>query len=107
MTPTSSAKYILCKSLVSDSLLERITFVRQCLSVTSLIFCVTGFVSAKKQTVSIDLWKTFFVRPSNKIVGLNLAPFSEMVVNHCCRSKKNVPTAASYFLVRMIKPGLQ
>jgi len=31
-----------------------------------------------------------FVRLSNKIVGLNLAPFSEMVENHCCRSKKNV-----------------
>jgi len=30
------------------------------------------------------------VRLSNKIVGLDLAPFSEMVENHCCRSKKNV-----------------
>jgi len=33
-------------------------------------------------------------------------PFSEMVENHCCRSKKNVTTTTSYFLVRMIKPGL-
>jgi len=41
-----------------------------------------------KQNVSIDLWKILFVRPSNKIVGLDLASFSEMVVNHCCRSKK-------------------
>jgi len=32
----------------------------------------------------------FFVRLSNKIVGLELAPFSEMVENHCCGSKKNV-----------------
>jgi len=32
----------------------------------------------------------FFVRLSNKIVGLHLAPFNEMVENHCCRSKKNV-----------------
>jgi len=38
--------------------------------------------------VSIDLWKNVLERPSNKIVGLGLAPFSEMVVNDCCRSKK-------------------
>ena len=30
------------------------------------------------------------MRPSDKIVGLDLAPFSEMVDNHCCRNKKNV-----------------
>jgi len=30
----------------------------------------------------------FLVWPPNKIVGLDLGPFSEMVVNHCCRSKK-------------------
>jgi len=41
-----------------------------------------------KQNVSIDLWKIFLVPPPKKIVGLDLAPFSEMVVNHCCRSKK-------------------
>jgi len=63
---------------------EMIPFDRQCLSVTPLIFCVTDFVSAIKQNVSIDL------RFSNKIVGLDLTPFSEMVENHCCRSKKNV-----------------
>jgi len=67
---------------------ERIPFVRQCLSVTPLIFCVTGLVSAQKQNVSIDLWKNFSVRPSNKIVDLDLASFREMVVNHCRRSKK-------------------
>jgi len=31
-----------------------------------------------------------FLRLSNKIVGLDLAPFSEMFENRCCRSKKNV-----------------
>ena len=51
------------------------------------MFCVTDFVSAMKQNVSIDLWKIFLVPPPNKIVGLDLAPFSGMVVNHCCRSK--------------------
>jgi len=30
------------------------------------------------------------VRLSNKIVGLELAPFSEMVENRCCKSEKNV-----------------
>jgi len=28
------------------------------------------------------------VPPPNKIVGLDLAPFSEIVANHCCRSSK-------------------
>jgi len=34
--------------------------------------------------------------------------FSEIVENHCCtvEVKTNVATTASYFLVRMIKPGL-
>jgi len=32
----------------------------------------------------------FFVRLSDKIVDLDLAPFSEMVENHCCRSKKDI-----------------
>jgi len=27
---------------------------------------------------------------SNKMVGLDLAHFSEMLENHCCRSKKNL-----------------
>jgi len=85
---------------------ERIPFVRQCLSVTPLIFCVKGFVSAIKQNASIDMWKKNLVRPSNKILGLDLAPFSEMVVNHCCRSKKNITTTAFYFLVRIIKSSL-
>jgi len=67
---------------------ERIPFIRQCLSVTPLIFCVIGFVSAIKQNVSVDLWKIFLVPPPNKFIGLDLALFSEMVVNHCCRSKK-------------------
>jgi len=31
-----------------------------------------------------------FVRLSNKIVGLDLPPFSEMVENRCCISKKNL-----------------
>jgi len=46
------------------------------------------------------------VRLGKNIVGLDLAPFSEMVVNHCCRSKKDITTTASYFLAKMIKPGL-
>jgi len=54
--PTSLAKYILYKSLVLDSCWERIPFDRQCLSVTPLLICVTDFVSAIKQNVSIDLW---------------------------------------------------
>ena len=36
----------------------------------------------------IDLRKIFLVPAPNKIVGLDLVPFSEMVVNHCCRSKR-------------------
>jgi len=32
--------------------------------------------------VPIHLWKIFSVRPSNKIVGLDLDHSSEMVVNH-------------------------
>jgi len=52
------------------------------------MFCVTDFVSAIKQNVSIDLWKFFLVPPPNKILGMDLVPFSEMVVNHCCKSKK-------------------
>jgi len=35
---------------------EKIPFVRQWLPVTLLIFCVTDFVSAIKQNVSIDMW---------------------------------------------------
>jgi len=46
------------------------------------------------------------MRPSNKIIGMDLAPFREMVVKHCCKSKKNVTTTASNVLARMIKPGL-
>jgi len=30
------------------------------------------------------------MRLSSKIVGLDLAPFSEMAEKHCCRSKKNL-----------------
>ena len=45
-------------------------------------------VSATKQNVSIDLGEKILVRASNKIAGPDLAPFSEMVVNHCCKSKK-------------------
>jgi len=60
-----------------------------------------------KQKVSIDLWPKFFVRLSNKIGGLDLALFSEMVENHCCKSRKygnyhNILLS----IVRMIKPGL-
>jgi len=32
---------------------------------------------------------TFFVRLSNKIVSLDLAPSGENVEKHCCSSKKN------------------
>jgi len=42
--------------------------------------------------MSVDLWKIVLVPPRNNIVGLDLAPFSEMVVNHCCRSKKDITT---------------
>jgi len=59
-----------------------------------------------KQNVSIDMWKNLLVRPAIKIVGLDLAPFSEMVVNTVVEVKKTLTTAASYFLVRMIKPDL-
>jgi len=55
---------------------------------------VTDFVSAIKQNVSIDLWQECLC-DSNKIVGLDLGPFSEMVENHCCWSKKNVNTTTS------------
>jgi len=34
-----------------------------------------------EQNVQTDLWQNFFVRLSNKIVGLDLPPFSEMVEN--------------------------
>jgi len=79
-----------------------------CAALTSLsvtLLCVTDFVSAIKQNVSTDLWQNFLVRLSNKIVGLDLPPFSEMVVNHCCR-RKTFATTTSYLLVRMIKPRL-
>jgi len=47
------------------------------------------------------------VRFSNKILGLDLAPFSEMVENHCCRSTKNVNYHNILLsIVSMIKPGL-
>jgi len=42
----------------------------------------------KNKTYQLTCGKKILVRPSKKIVGLDLAPFSEMVVNHCCRSKK-------------------
>jgi len=54
--PTFEAKYILCKSLVSESFLGKDPFDGQCLSVTPLKFCVTDFVNAMKQNVSIVLW---------------------------------------------------
>jgi len=34
--------------------------------------------------------KNFWCGFLTKWVGLDLAPFSEMVENHCCRSKKKV-----------------
>jgi len=50
----------------------------------SLIICVADFVSCMKQNVSIDLQVLkFLVCLYNKIVGLDLSPFSEMVENHC------------------------
>jgi len=48
--------------------------------VTPLIFCVTDFIETKRVSGHVE---KILVRPSNKIVGLHLAPFSEMVVNHC------------------------
>jgi len=60
------------------------------LSVTPLIHCVTDFVSRKKHNVSIDLRQKNLVRLSKKIVDLDLASFSEIVENCCCRSKKHV-----------------
>jgi len=56
--------------------------------------------------MSIDMWKNLFVRPAIKIVGLDLVPFSEMVENHCSRSKKNVNYHNILHSVRIIKPGL-
>jgi len=54
--PTSWEKYVPCKRLVSDFLLGKDSFDRQCLSVAPLIFCVTDFVSAIKESISLDLW---------------------------------------------------
>jgi len=69
---------------------------------------VTDFVSAIKQNVLIVLCQSFLVRLSNKIVGMDLSPFSEMVENHCgaVEVRKTLTTTTSYFLVRMIKPDL-
>ena len=58
---TSEGKYILCKSLVSEFFWERIPFDGQCLSVTPLKFCVTVFVNAINQNVSIVCGKFFCV----------------------------------------------
>jgi len=47
------------------------------------------------------------MRLSNKAVDLELAPLSEMVENHCCRSTKNVNYHNILLsIVSMIKPGL-
>jgi len=48
-------------SIMSDSLLGKDSFDRQCVSVISipLRFYITDFVSAIKQNVSIDLWYNF------------------------------------------------
>jgi len=56
--------------------------------------------------LTIDLWQIFFVRLSNKIGGLDLAPFSEMVENHCCKSKNGNYQKILLSTIRMIKPGL-
>ena len=58
---------MLCKSFVSDSLLGRILFVRQCFSVTPLIFCVTGFVSAIKKACQLTCGKKFRVALSQNL----------------------------------------
>jgi len=50
------------------------------LPLTPLIFCGTDFVSAIKPNVSIDLCQKFLMGLSNKIVGLDLAPFSKMAL---------------------------
>jgi len=43
------------------------------------------------------------VRLYNKILGLDLAPFSKTVENRCCR-RKTLTTTTTYFLVKVIKP---
>jgi len=42
----------------------------------------------------------------NKIVGLDLARFNEMVENHCCRSKKNVNNHNILLSSQNDQPGL-
>ena len=68
---------------------ERIPFDRQCLSVIHLTFCAAGFVSAMKQRVNWFVGKVS-VWLCNKIVGLDLAPFSEMVENHLSQLSSGV-----------------
>ena len=78
------------------------------LSVTPLIFCVTDIVSAIKNH-QLTCGKKFLACLSNKIVDLDLAPFSEaeMVENHCYTSKKNLKYHNKGCQMRFVKiPGI-
>jgi len=48
----------------------------------------------------------FFVRLSNRIVGLDLAPSAKWLRTTAVEVRKTLNTTTSYFLVGMIKPGL-
>jgi len=50
---------------------------------STLIFCVTDFVMQGNTTSQLTCFKIVSVRPSNKDVSLDLAPFSENVEKHC------------------------
>jgi len=65
---------------------------QQSFNETSNILC-NRLLSSIKQNVSIELCWKFLVRRSNKIVGLDLASFSEKVESHWCRLWKWVVTA--------------
>ena len=39
------------------------------------------------------------MRLSNKIAGLDLAPFNEMVEKHCCKYKKNINYHNEYLII--------
>jgi len=56
--------------------------------------------------VSIDLGQKNLVRLSNKIVGLDLAPLVKWLRTTDVEVRKMLTTTTSYFLVRMVAPGL-
>jgi len=56
------------------------------------MLCVTVFVLQQNKTCDLTCIKIFLVRLYHKIVGLDLAPFTEKVENHwfiLCRSRRH------------------